>query len=285
MATLKAYADLTFDEFDPPIGGLRTWPIIRTPATAEGDSDRITHFTNLKAEPGRRYKQAAYDRVTSDTRYGGLLATARHQGADHTIYAYSTSGYRQRRDAMEVAWGSHKYRLMTKAHKRRFPTCAKCGHKLTHSHLLGGCFSTSRLRISRHHSTFTLLHQLLTQENGGRWPILAMDLGIQPTRDFNQQLETCRADTLPAPDCSPDSEQDPDTKPDSHYSTSIPAYLLPTQYRPEHYKPDIVRAVGYYLDQDTKALIPDPEFQGRRTLQLIECKYATDTNMHESTRP
>ena len=281
VASGKAEPDMVFDEYDPPVGGLRTWPFIRTPATREDEPDRITHFTNLKAEPNKRFKEAAYTRVETTTLYGGLLAKARAQAADHTIHAYSTSGFRQRRDAMEVAWGSHKFRLMTKAHKRRFPTCAKCGHKLTHSHLLGGCYTTSKLRISRHHSTFKLLHQLLSEENGGRWPILAMDLGIQPTRDFEQQLEDCRADISQPPARNANSEDDDDTKPDEHYTTILPEYLLPAEHRPQRCKPDIVRAVGFLIDPHTGRLTPDLEYRGRRVLQLIECKYATDTNMHE----
>ena len=39
-------------------------------------------------------------------------------------------------------------------------------------------------KTRRHKSTFTLLHQLLSRENGGRWPIIAMDLGRQPVKDF-----------------------------------------------------------------------------------------------------
>ena len=182
---------------------------------------------------------------------------------------------------MEVAWGAHKFRLMTKAHKHRFPTCTRCGHKLTHSHLLGGCYTTAKLKISRHHSTFKLLQQLLTNENGGRWPILAMDLGIQSTRDFEQQLEDCRADLLQTPADSPEETDDQDHKPDQYYATILPEYILPRQHRPPHYKPDIVRAVGYYIDSTTGRLAEDPDYTGRRALQLIECKFSTDTDMHE----
>ena len=146
-----------FSEYDPPAGGLRTWPYIRTPSETEGEPDSISHFTNLKQEPNKRYTQATYDAVRPTTLYGDLLSKSRTQGADHSTHAYSTSSFRQRRDAIEVAWGAHKYRIMTKAHKHRFPTCAKCGQKLTHSHLLGGCLTTSKLKISRHHSTFKLL--------------------------------------------------------------------------------------------------------------------------------
>ena len=282
IATQKEEPDMVFDEFDPPRGGLRTWPFIRTPAKEVGEPDRITHFTNLTAEPNKRFTDAAYTRVATTTLYGSLLSKARAEGADHTIHAYSDSGFRQRRDAMEVAWGSHKFRLMTKAHKRRFPTCTKCGHKLTHTHLLGGCYTTAKLKISRHHSTFKLLHTLLTQENGGRWPILAMDLGIKPTKNFEQQLEDCRADLLKPDPASPDEEEADEDKPDALYATILPEYLLPQSHRPRHYKPDIVRAVGYYIDTSTGKLVPDPTYEGRRVMQIIECKFATDTDMHQT---
>ena len=61
----------------------------------------------------------------------------------------------------------------------------------------------------------------------------------------------------------------------------IIALKLPKNKRPHHYKPDIVRAVGYYIDPDTGVLKPDPTYKGPRALQLIECKYATDMDMHE----
>ena len=248
VASRKAEADIAFDEYGPPAGGLRTWLVtIRTPSQTENEPDRITHFTNLKAEPSKRYKEAAYAQVRPTTLYGDLLTQSRLQGAEHTMHAYSTSGFRQRRDAMEVAWaGAHKFRLVNKSHRRRFPTCVKYGQKLAHSHLLGGCQSTAKLNISRHHSTFKLLHRLLTQENGGRWPILAMDLGTQTEEE--------------------------DDKPDACYATILrPEYLLPEQHRPQqHYKPDIVGAVmGYYIDPDTGRLTPDPDYEGRRVLQII----------------
>ena len=58
------------------------------------------------------------------------------------------------------------------------------------------------------------------------------------------------------------------------------AFLL-ARLRPQHYKPDIIRAVGYLVDPVTKKLVPDPSYTGRRALQIIECKYSTDLNMDE----
>ena len=286
VATTKTTADTVFEEYDPPVGGPRTWPIVRIPSHLEDEPDRISRFTNLKAEPAKRYKEAAYAKVPITTLYGGLLQQSRIHGADHTIHAYSTSGFRQRREALEVAWGAHKYRLLTKANKHRFPACSKCGQKLTHTHLLGGCHAMQNARTRRHNSTFTLLHRLLSRENGGRWPILAMDLGRQPVTDFEKQLKDCRTEAHQAPDrTDPAGEGPMDTeveeKSDERYKTILPEYILPKDKRPPHYKPDMVRAVGYNIDPDSGTLTPDPTYTGPRALQLIECKYATDTDMHE----
>ena len=96
-------ADIVFDEFDPPVGGPRTWPIVRTPSQFEEEPDHISRFTNLKSEPAKRFKESTYANVPTSSLYGGLLLQSRSNGADHSIHAYSTSGYRQRREALEVA--------------------------------------------------------------------------------------------------------------------------------------------------------------------------------------
>jgi hypothetical protein len=46
-----------------------------------------------------------------------------------------------------------------------------------HTHHMGGCKYNAILIISRHNNTFKLLHDLIQTHNGGRWPILIMDLG------------------------------------------------------------------------------------------------------------
>ena len=81
-----------------------------------------------------------------------------------------------------------------------------------------------------------------------------MDLGIQATKDFEQQVEDCRADILRTQ--TSDEAEDPqgsreEDKPDAYYATILPEYLLPKQHRPQHHKPDIIRAVGYYVDPVT----------------------------------
>ena len=128
-------------------------PLSRTPSPSADEPDRISRFTNLRAEPAKRYKEATLASVPTTSLYGSLLQQSRINGADHSIHVYSTSGFRQRREALEVAWGAHKYRLLTKANKHRFPSCSKCGRKLTHTHMLGGCPATQNARTRRHNST------------------------------------------------------------------------------------------------------------------------------------
>ena len=55
VASQKMPANTVFDELDPPVGGLRTWPIVRTPSPSADEPDRISRFTNLRAEPAKRY--------------------------------------------------------------------------------------------------------------------------------------------------------------------------------------------------------------------------------------
>jgi hypothetical protein len=63
----------------------------------------------------------------------------------------------------------------------------------------------------------------------------------------------------------------------TQHPTIIPTDLLPKQKRPKHHKPDIIRANG--CKWSTKGqLVEDTTYKGRRCLQLIECKYSTNTN-------
>ncbi len=54
------------------------------------------------------------------------------------------------------------------------------------------------------------------------------------------------------------------------YPHSIPDYVLPTQHRPKHHKPDLIRAVGYTLNPQGK-LVKDLIYRGQRQNQIIEC--------------
>ena len=60
-----------------------------------------------------------------------------------------------------------------------------------------------------------------------------------------------------------------DYKSDVHYTTTVPEYLLPSEDRPQHYKPDIIRAVGYMICPSSDMLITDLTYKGRRVLQII----------------
>jgi hypothetical protein len=61
---------------------------------------------------------------------------------------------------------------------------------------------------------------------------------------------------------------------------TIPEYILPAKNKPAHHRPDLIMAVGYAFGPNSK-LIRDPTFQGRRQLQLIECKHSVDGKTQE----
>ena len=149
-----------------------------------------------------------------------------------------------------------------------------------HTHIFGGCRSTTKLRVKRHNNTFLLLRKLLQTSNGGRWPIVGVDLGDTPIKDFTHlkpDIEEATALQLPRI-LHPKEEGLQTDKPNTpNHSQTIPEYILPTQHRPTHHKPDYTRAIGYTTNPSGQ-LIPDPTYRGRRQLQLIECKCSTDGN-------
>ena len=61
----------------------------------------------------------------------------------------------------------------------------------------------------------------------------------------------------------------------------MPNTILPKHKRPKHHKPNIIRAIGYTINTEG-ALVADPTYRGRRCLQIIECKYSTDSNTLET---
>ena len=108
-----------------------------------------------------------------------------------------------------------------------------------------------------------------------------MDLGDKTVKDFKTQ--TKKEMTTPQNDSSlqaleATNEGLQNDKEKSQHPTIIPTNLLPKHKRPKHYKPDIIRAIGYQWNA-TGQLIEDPTYKGRRCLQLIECKYSTDSNL------
>ena len=275
--------DVLYSDDNPSTTGHRTWIQSRIadkdPVPLRDPKTQINKLIRAH-RPGT----LSYNHTT----HGEQLRRAVTQGADFSIHTKSQSPYINRRDAMEIAWGSAKSRLYK---GKVIPLCRHCLIRLTNSHLAGDCPTKQRLRTDRHNSTFLLLHELLQESNGGRWPILAMDLGRKPIKDFEATpvAEIIRH-TTSSPPLGATSDPEDGWK-DSAPQTTVPEYILPKHSRPRHYKPDMVRAVGFYQAPDG-TLAPDPNYHGRRYLQLIECKYSTDhdsqdiiANINEKYRP
>jgi len=124
--------------------------------------------------------------------------------------------------------------------------CTKCNQPLTNTHLLGGCKHNSKLRTSRYNSTFKLLHEQLEKHNGGRWPIVSIDLGNKYVKDFKTQMKiemtTPQKDTTTqAKEATHEGLQNEKDK--TQHPSIIPTELLPKHKRPQHHKPDIIRAI------------------------------------------
>jgi hypothetical protein len=111
-----------------------------------------------------------------------------------------------------------------------------------------------------------------------------MDLGNGHVKDFKTQLsqeaKSLREDPR-FPDVTPLEEGLQHDKISNHYYPySLPEYILPIDARPTHYKPDLIREIGYYINSQGR-LEEDNTYTGRRRFQIIECKYSTDTNILE----
>jgi hypothetical protein len=109
-----------------------------------------------------------------------------------------------------------------------------------------------------------------------------MDLGTGPVKDFRTHIKVEIAslkEDQRLPTLTPLEEGlQHDKFSNIYYPNVLPDYILAEENRPQHYKPDIVRAVGFKVDENG-ILIPDTTYTGRLILQLIECKYSTDSNM------
>ena len=128
-----------------------------------------------------------------------------------------------------------------------FFSCIFRNQPLTNKHLLGGCKHNAKLRTSKHNITLKLLQEQLEKHKGGRWPIVIMYLGNQTIKDFKAQIKiemaTPQEDTtLQALEASQEGLQD--AKANTQHPTIIPTDLIPKHKRPQHYKPDIIRAIG-----------------------------------------
>ena len=101
MVDGKTRPDITFTEADTPIGGLRTWPQIKT-----NKPDKSTQTTKIADIPNGLRKllkiKPPNPRTSTTTTYSNTLQRARDLGADHNIHAHSKAPFRARRDELEV---------------------------------------------------------------------------------------------------------------------------------------------------------------------------------------
>jgi hypothetical protein len=147
----------------------------------------------------------------------------------------------------------------------------KCNQHLTNTHLLGGYKYNAKMRTSRHNNTFRLVHELLQTHNGDRWPILNVDLGNKPVKDFKTQtllktITTQEDYTVHSIVATQEGLQN--DKILTKHPTIISNTILLKHNRPKHHKPDIVRAIVYIINSKG-ALVADPTYKGRRCLQII----------------
>jgi hypothetical protein len=97
--------DITNIYADPPIGGLRAWPVIRV--THDDNNYSKIKLANLHACLRKVIKAQNYTTLrNNNTIYITTLRTAREAGAAHNIHGYSTTPYQARRDSPEAACGS-----------------------------------------------------------------------------------------------------------------------------------------------------------------------------------
>ncbi len=98
-----------------------------------------------------------------------------------------------------------------------------------------------------------------------------MDLGNKPVKDFKTQtlVETIQAQEDHTPQALEAKEEGlQNDKKQTKHPTIIPNNILPKRKRPKHHKPDIIRAIGYIINSEG-ALVADPAYRGRRSLQII----------------
>ena len=124
------------------------------------------------------------------------------------------------------------------------------------------------MRTARHNSTFKLLKQHM--DSTGE-PIIASDLGKKPIKKFDRtKYAVPKAHETPTTLIPP---------------AKIPDFILPKHKLPTSYKPDMIRLKGCQWPPnmpDSHAISKRPGYTGPKVMQLIECKYATDTDMHDT---
>ena len=190
--------------------GLRTWPQ-RT--TTDDKGNEHTYIpTNLKQHLMRditsRINQTGLTRpqTISERR---MLAAVEH-GAVLKTHATTTGlTQKQRIHCLEFLWGVHHTRMMKGLPKNAPLLCGHCKTTpLTNSHMAGNCPALGEMRTARHDSTFSILETAMRNGNGGRWPIIAKDLGRHGTRDLTEPL-----DIIPTPLQHPPPIQNNQTSP------------------------------------------------------------------------
>jgi hypothetical protein len=102
--------DTIFTSTDPPIGGLRTWLLIKV--THADNKCSKNKLTNLHTDLRKIIKaQNQATPRTNNTIYITILRKARESGADHNIHGYSTAPYKARRDFLKVAGGGPRTQM------------------------------------------------------------------------------------------------------------------------------------------------------------------------------
>jgi hypothetical protein len=99
-----------------------------------------------------------------------------------------------------------------------------------------------------------------------------MDLGNKTIKDLKIETKiemTALQEDTPLQASQATQEGLQNDKAKTRYPTIIPTDLLPQHKRPQHYKPDIIRAIGYTRNTQGQ-LVEDITYKGRRCLQLIE---------------
>ena len=255
--------DMVFDQADPPPGGLRVWPGTLPP---DNTADP-TPFRDIKKDSKKSATRTR--KAPPTTKHGMDLRAAHAEGADFSVHAYSRSTFSRRAAALEVSWGIYHNKFRHGLPKDQPLLCRQCSQPITIAHITGDCASIADMRTARHNSTFKLLKQHL---EGTREPIIASDLGQKPIKRFDRTKyvvpnKTERSPITPAP------------------AAKIPEFLLPKHKLPTGHKPDMIRLKGCVWPPKGpgRPSVPKrPGYTGPKVMQLIECKYATDTNMHET---
>jgi ribonuclease HI len=97
----KTRPDITFTKADPPIGGMRTWPQIKTNKPVK--STQTIKIADIPSGLRKLLKtKPPNPRASTTMTYINILQHTGGLGAGHIIHAHSEAPYRTRRDALEV---------------------------------------------------------------------------------------------------------------------------------------------------------------------------------------